>query len=64
MIKFRDEKKTDTDYEQDLYNAKVEEALVKWEAAKQRGPSENTEIPCPRSPNLSHLPYKPTVTSS
>lgn len=32
MIKLKDEEKTN--FEQDLYEAEVEEALAKWEAAK------------------------------
>ena len=41
MIKLEEQKKTD--FEQDLYEAKVEEALAKWEAAKQFEASKSEE---------------------
>ena len=46
MIKLKKKKKTA--YELDLYEAKVEEALAKWEFAKKSETSQNTEPPRPR----------------
>jgi hypothetical protein len=45
MIKLKDEEKTD--FEQDLYEARVEEALAKWEAAKPSETSQKREISSP-----------------
>lgn len=46
MIKLKKEKRAD--YERDQYDAKVEEALAKWEAAKPPKPSQETKTPRPR----------------
>ncbi len=48
MIKLKKEK--GADYERDQYDAKVEEALAKWEEAKSLEPPQETKTPQPKKP--------------